>query len=88
MSVQQNKAVVGRFIEELIAEEDKVVFRVTGHGTHRGDFMGAPATGRRVSIAGIDIVRLEGGKLVEHWANFDRLGMMQQLGLMAAPVHG
>jgi steroid delta-isomerase-like uncharacterized protein len=71
--------------EDLIAETDKVVFRVTGYGTHHGDFMGIPATGKQVAMQGIDIVRVEGGKLVEHWANFDQLGLMQQLGVIPPP---
>jgi steroid delta-isomerase-like uncharacterized protein len=68
--------------EDLIAEGNKVVFRVTGRGTHKGDFMGIPPTGKQVTMSGIDIVRIEGGKLVEHWANFDQMGMMQQLGVI------
>ncbi len=72
-------------VEDLFAEGDKVVFRVIGHGTHQGDFMGIPPTGKRVTMHGIDIVRLEGGKLAEHWAIFDQLGMMQQLGVIPAP---
>jgi steroid delta-isomerase-like uncharacterized protein len=71
--------------EDLIAEDDKVVFHVTGHGTHTGEFMGIPPTGKQVTMTGIDIVRIEGGKLVEHWANFDQLGLMQQLGVVPAP---
>jgi predicted ester cyclase len=72
-------------IEDLISEGNKVVFRVTGYGTHEGEFMGLPPTGNRVTVGGIDIVRTEGGKIVEHWANFDRLGMMQQLGAVPSP---
>lgn len=68
--------------EDLFAEGDKVVFRVTGYGTHQGDFMGIPPTGKRVAMSGIDIVRIEGGKLVEHWAIFDQVGLMQQLGVI------
>jgi steroid delta-isomerase-like uncharacterized protein len=74
--------------EELIAEGDKVVFRVTGHGTHQGDFMGVPPTGKQVSMSGIDIVRIEDGKLVEHWANFDQMGLLQQLGVIPVPGQG
>ncbi len=72
-------------IEDMIAEEDKVVFRVVGNGTHQGEFMGISPTGNQVTVAGIDIVRLEGGKIVEHWANFDQMGLMQQLGVIPAP---
>ena len=72
-------------LEELIAEKDKVVFRVTGRGTHRGEFSGIPATGKLVAMQGIDIVRIDHGKIVEHWANFDQLGMLQQFGVIPAP---
>ena len=67
-------------VEDLIAEGDKVARRFTMRGTHQGDFMGMPPTGKQVSWTGIDIERIEAGKFVESWANFDDLGLMQQLG--------
>lgn len=73
-------------IEDLIAEGDKVVFRMTARGTHQGQFMGIPPTGKQITISIIDIVRLVDGKLVEHWGNRDDLGMLQQLG--AIPTIG
>ena len=69
-------------IEETIADGDKVVCRCTMQGTHLGEFMGIPATGKKVSISGIDIAHFAGGKGVEHWANYNELGMMQQLGVI------
>lgn len=72
-------------VEDLIAEGDRVVFRVTGTGTHKEEFQGIAATGEEVRIAGIDIVRLEGGRIIEHWAMFDQLGMMRQLGAIPSP---
>jgi steroid delta-isomerase-like uncharacterized protein len=72
-------------IDDLIAEGDKVVFRVTGRGTHRGPFSGIPPMGKQVTMQGIDIVRIADGKLVEHWAIFDQLGMLQQLGAIPRP---
>ena len=72
-------------VEDLIAEGDRVVFRVTGRGTHRGAFFGIPPTGKAVAMVGIDIVRVAGGRLAEHWAVFDQLGLMQQLGAIPAP---
>lgn len=69
-------------IEELIAEGDKVVARITMTGTHTGDFFGIPATGKRISISGISIARIADGKIVEHWGEEDTLGLMQQLGAM------
>jgi steroid delta-isomerase-like uncharacterized protein len=73
-------------IEDIIAEGDKVVIRMTWSGTHKGEFMGIPATGKRVSIGVIDILRMDGGKCVEHWGQMDSMGMMQQIGAIPAPV--
>jgi steroid delta-isomerase-like uncharacterized protein len=72
-------------IEDVIAEGDKVVVRWTNNGTNVGDFLGIPATGRSFSTAGIDIYRLEAGKLAEHWHVVDVFGQMQQLGLLPGP---
>ena len=73
-------------IEDMLAEGDRVVTRKTFRGTHRGELMGLPPTGARVEIGLIDIVRLDGGKVVEHWNAVDNLGMLQQLG--AIPSSG
>ncbi|HLQ29843.1 MAG TPA: ester cyclase [Ktedonobacteraceae bacterium] len=67
-------------IEDLVAEGDKVVFRMTGRGTHRGTFMGTPPGGKQMTISIIDIARFADGKIVEHWGNRDDLGMLQQIG--------
>jgi steroid delta-isomerase-like uncharacterized protein len=66
-------------IEDQVAEEDKVVTRWTFVGTHSGTFMGMDATGRQLHSTGICIDRIAGGKIVEEWAEWDTLGMMQQL---------
>ncbi len=71
--------------EDMIAEGDKVAARYTMRGTHQGELMGIPPTGNRIEVTGIDIVRFEGGKMVEHWGNSDELGMMQQLGVIPTP---
>lgn len=71
-------------VEDMIAEGDMVAARITMSGTHQGEFMGIPPSGKRVTISGIDLARFEGGKGVEHWANQDDLGMMQQLGVVPA----
>ena len=73
-------------IEDLIAEGDRVVVRMKWTGTHEGEFMGIPPTGRSISIEVIDIVRFEGGKFVEHWGIMDNMGMMQQLGVVPEPA--
>ena len=72
-------------IEDMIAEGDKVVTRWTGTGTHQGTLMGIPPSGKRVTITGISIVRIANGKSVEDWANFDTLGMLQQIGAIPTP---
>lgn len=69
-------------VEDVIAEGDKVVTRVTVRGTHQGEIeeFGAP-TGKRVEIKDITIHRIEDGKIVEEWERYDNLSVMQQLGL-------
>lgn len=72
-------------IEDLIAEDDRVVVRWTNSGTNVGEFLGAPATNRPFTTAGIDIYRVEGGKLAEHWHVVDMFGQMVQLGQISPP---
>jgi len=72
-------------IEDEVAEGDKVVQRWTARGTHKGELMGIPPTDRQVTVTGITINRIANGKIVDDWANFDALGMMQQLGVIPAP---
>ncbi len=72
-------------VEDMIAEGEKVVARVSVSGTHQGEFLGIEPTGNRVTIKGIDILRITDGKVVEHWGNFDDLGMLQQLGVVEPP---
>lgn len=67
---------------DLLAEGDKVVARATMSGTHQGEFMGVPATGRKISVAVIDLVQLEQGKDVAHWGLTDTMSMLQQIGVM------
>jgi steroid delta-isomerase-like uncharacterized protein len=72
-------------VEDVVANGDKVVARVRYSGTNRGDFMGTPATGRRVEAQLIDIFRFgDDGLVREHWGVMDQLTMMQQLGLVPA----
>ncbi|MFQ5996820.1 MAG: ester cyclase [Dehalococcoidales bacterium] len=68
-------------LEDMFAEGDKVVQRFTARGTHQGEFMGIAPTGKQVTIPGIAIHRITGGKIVENWVSMDMLGMMQQLGV-------
>ena len=68
-------------IKELFAEEDKVAYQWTAVGTHEGEFMGIPATGKEVTITGSDIVRIADGKIAETWHVENTLELMQQLGV-------
>ncbi len=72
-------------IDDMIAEGDRVVTRITARGTHQGEFMGMPPTGKQITLTSFDIVRVVGGKQVEHWGQMDMMGLMQQLGVMPAP---
>jgi steroid delta-isomerase-like uncharacterized protein len=69
-------------VEDQIAEGDKVVDRWTARGTHTGDLMGIPPTGRRIEVSEFTISRFAGGKIAEEWHQGDDLGMMQQLGVV------
>ena len=75
-------------IEHLIAEGDQVVLHMTWSGTHKGEFMGIPPTGKSVSFGVIDILRIAEGKFVEHWGVMDSMAMMQQLGVAPGPGEG
>jgi len=68
-------------LEDVIAEGDKVACRWTATATHKGEFMGMPATNKPVTITGIHIDRIAGGKIVETWNYSDMMGVMQQLGM-------
>ena len=69
-------------IQDQIAEGDKVVTIKMVSGTHKGEFMGIPPSGKRFEIPVVDIFRVVDGKCTDHWSYVDQLGMMQQLGLI------
>ncbi|WP_189190282.1 ester cyclase [Streptomyces albiflavescens] len=72
-------------IDDQIAQGDRVSTRWTWNGVHNGDFMGIPATGQQVTMTGTTVFRCEeGGKIVEGWWQYDRLGLMAQLGALDA----
>jgi steroid delta-isomerase-like uncharacterized protein len=73
-------------VEDLIAEGDRVGARVTARGTHTGELMGLSPTGKRVSFAGMEVLRIADGKIAEQWGQFDGLGLMRQLGAMPQQV--
>jgi predicted ester cyclase len=72
-------------IDDMIAEGDRVVTKKTFTGTHTGDFAGIPATGSRVTLQYVDIMRVREGRIVEHWLSMDQLSFMQQLGVIPTP---
>lgn len=75
-------------IDDIFAEADRVCVRVTMRGTHEGDFFGIPPTGKRVSVSGTHILRIQDGKIAEHWGNNADLHMMQQLGVIPVQSEG
>jgi steroid delta-isomerase-like uncharacterized protein len=89
---QAYKATMSRFltgmpdlrftIQDLISEKNKVAVVWVMSGTHRGEFDGAPATNKKVSVEGITIHQLENGKILDSYASWDRLGVMQQMGAL------
>ena len=68
-------------IEDMIAEGEKVLVRLRVRGTHGGDLMGIAATGRKIDIGVLDLFQFRGGRLIEHWASLDNLGLLRQLGV-------
>jgi steroid delta-isomerase-like uncharacterized protein len=72
-------------IDDLISEGDKVVLRYTIRGTHKGEFLGMPPTGKKFEATGTSTCRLTGGKIAETWVNWDALGMLKQLGMVTLP---
>jgi len=67
-------------IEDMVSEGDKVVLRWRIEGTHTGEFMGVPPSNRKITLGVTEIFRVANGQLVEAWDQFDRLGLMQQIG--------
>lgn len=72
-------------VEDIFAVDDKVAARWVATGTHSGHGLGVPPSGKRIQITGITIARFKDGKIVEGWDNWDRLGMLEQIGAYSAP---
>lgn len=72
-------------VDEMYAEGDAVITKKTFTGTNEGDFMGVPATGRRVSLQYVDIMRVRDDRIIDHWNVLDQLSWMIQLGLIPDP---
>jgi steroid delta-isomerase-like uncharacterized protein len=73
-------------VHDVIAEGDLVAARVTNSGTHQGNFVGIPATGRQARVSEVDFFRMQDGRQAEHWGGPDMASLLQQLGVMPAPV--
>jgi steroid delta-isomerase-like uncharacterized protein len=69
-------------VETMVAEGEMVAARFTARGIHKGTFMGLPATGKSITMTGIEIFRIENGKIAELWGEANLLGLMQQLGIL------
>lgn len=72
--------------EDVIHDGELVAARFTMTGTHQGEFMGVSPTGKQVTVSGIDIIRVSGDTCVEHWGQFDAMGLLQQLDALPAPA--
>jgi steroid delta-isomerase-like uncharacterized protein len=73
-------------VEDILAEDDRVAVRITLEGTHAGNGLGVPPTGRKVRIQGVVIVRIVDGRIMEGWNSYDQLGLLRQIG--ALPGNG
>ena len=72
-------------VDDTIAERNEVVHHWTVRGTHKGQFLGMPATNRKATVSGTTIYRIEGGKIVEEWSEWNLMSLMEQLGVSSAP---
>ena len=72
--------------DAMFADGDTVTKRWTYHATHTDDLSGLPPTGRRITMSGLELFRLAGGKIVESWLAYDNFSLMQQLGLIPTPA--
>jgi predicted SnoaL-like aldol condensation-catalyzing enzyme len=66
---------------EVVADQDWVAVRVTGEGTHLGEWLGIEPTGKRIRLRGINLDRVHAGRIVEHWGEADTVGMLMQMGV-------
>src|SRR5687768_14847657 len=73
-------------VEDILGEGDKATIRLVLEGTHKGEGLGVAPSGNRVRIAGIVIVRIQGGQIVEAWNSWDQLGLLRQIGALDKPA--
>jgi len=71
-------------IDEMVAERDKVVVRLHRTGTHMGEYLGFPASGKTIEQTALVMFRIEGGKIAEYWLHYDELGLLFQIGAVPA----
>ena len=69
-------------IQDIMAEDDKVMVRILLEGTHAGSGLGVPPSGRKIRVAGIVVIRISKGQLVEGWNSWDQLGLLRQIGAL------
>ena len=72
-------------VHDVIAEGELAAARVTYSGSHEGEFIGIPATGRQARVSGVDFFRMQDGRQAEHWGGPDMASLLQQLGVMSPP---
>jgi predicted ester cyclase len=72
-------------LDDILAEGDRVAYRLTIRGTHQGAFLGVAPTGRRVTVSLFAIVRVDNGKLVEEWGGLDQVDLLRQLQELGEP---
>lgn len=73
-------------VDDIVADGEKVTARFTARGVHNGEFMGLPPTGRAITMTGIEIFRVQDGKIAELWGEANLMGLMQQLGILPVPA--
>ena len=73
-------------VDALVADEDQVACRLTVAGTHRGELMGFPPTGRAVQVNSFNLYRFRDGRIAEQWITFDVMSLMQQIGAVPVPA--
>jgi steroid delta-isomerase-like uncharacterized protein len=71
--------------EALVADDESIAFAYTLTGTHKGPFLGLPATGKKIKIRGVQFSKFKDGKMVERWGSSDELGLLKQLGITQLP---
>jgi steroid delta-isomerase-like uncharacterized protein len=72
-------------IEDTVAERNEVVLHWTARGTHKGQFLGMAPTNKQATVSGTSIFRIDGGKIVEQWADWNLMSLMEQLGMATSP---